>query len=376
MAGLIDRRLALAQRLAGKFAPKVAAFFGHGTVRPDFVEAGHVQKGAVAESFQGGGITFSKRYLRTTDRRDLRGAIIHELTHVQDTRGGANVENRADLARYALNPKENPDWSPNKEVLQMARDRGVDVPQPNGPRAGRGTGRFRNTIGNNASKKTAQLSPSSAAAYGGQAASSAYNLYAALAANRLAKKGYQADFAAARGDIHAAKISGIASVENSFLDRGMSGGSSDLLGRTAVATDAQAQLLAAKRERNMGIMSTKQADMDARNQYYMELYQQQLQKAAERAEAQTTAFGDDKVLRKNDGGVKSTGDPEQDKERAESVKERFPNENSKGLSKKGEITDPGKYFKYLTATGWTASAAHALIKRILMNQRGGSGGMV
>lgn len=191
----------------------------------------------------------------------------------------------------------------------------------NGPRAGRGVGRSRFTLVNNASKKknpypgnTASartpvnsgavppppVDPSSAVAYGGQLASLQLTLGARLAELRAQRGFVQGQFRMDRAGIRANRISGIAGAVGGAIESGILGGSADLEQRVGVESDAAAQMQAAIQAKLQGILGIKMGRIQATNEYYTGVYQVQAAKAAQQAELANQAFLQDLVMRLGD----------------------------------------------------------------------------
>ena len=114
----------------------------------------------------------------------------------------------------------------------------------NGPRAGRGRGRNRNSVVNNASKAPV-VSPGSAVNYGAQTANLQLVLAQRLAAMKAQAGLIRSDFLTAKAGARAEAVSGMASQVNTALDRGILGSSTDLAGRASVDA-ARAAAVAAR----------------------------------------------------------------------------------------------------------------------------------
>jgi hypothetical protein len=165
------------------------------------------------------------------------------------------------------------------------------IPVPGSP------GRLRNTFANALSKNQVDysnpggadalpaLSPASTANYYSQMA----GLYAGYQNQLLALKqqrvGFRADFGAAKADINAQKIGGLADAENQAIERGITGSSGDLQQRTGVRAGAAAAVQAAKRTRMEGVAGTRIAAQQAGIDYFMGSTQLQGTALAEQQQA-------------------------------------------------------------------------------------------
>lgn len=299
---MVSNRLGLAQRLATKFGPKIANLLGLESAMPTSITAGQLRPGEMANSVYGGGITFDKDFLKNTSRQDFRGALIHEMTHVEGGAYGhdARAETMADYARYALNPRENPEWHPSAAVLAMAEKRG-DVGQPNGPRAGHTTGRNRNSLVNNASHGAQVgvpvVSPSSALSYGQQIADATQAKYAVLANIAQSKAALRSDWRTGMADVKLARKEGQVAAEGDALGRGIVGSSSDLASRSSVDSQSARAALDVMRTKSTGMLSLQQDRLTAQQTYLQQLYAVLAAKAAEQSGMAVDAFNSGSVLR-------------------------------------------------------------------------------
>lgn len=275
-------RLGRAERIAARFAPRVAELLG---LDPSSVTVNAVrgltrtsEDSRLAQAGIGTGvIDVDRRFLRTTGLRDLRGALIHETAHAL----GAGDETTADYARYALNPREAAYWQPSEAVLNMANTTGV-----NGPRPERTTGRSRDTVVNNASRVVAPpVSPASAVNAGDQLASGTYEYLQRLALLRQELMNARVNKADALAAARADRVAGMASAVNSALDTGMLGSSVDLSNRAAVIAQQAAAKQAALRGYQAETAGVQQEQLSAAAQFAQLQASIQAAKAAERMAA-------------------------------------------------------------------------------------------
>lgn len=140
----------------------------------------------------------------------------------------------------------------------MANATGPRVPGQNKP-----DGRMRNTFANTISKNTIDYSnPGGASALPSLDPAQTANYYNQLGAlysgyqNQLVglkqqRLGARADFRTALSQIRGEKVAGLAATESDAIERGVTGSSSDLVGRTGVEGAAQAarQMAASQRDR-------------------------------------------------------------------------------------------------------------------------------
>lgn len=152
----------------------------------------------------------------------------------------------------------------------------------NGPRAGRGSGRQRNTLVNNASKATtptgptttsyqAPLSSSSQVQYGSQLAQARYDYLSQLAALKAQRAQVGAQFGVAAQDARSAAIGNMAAAEGGAQDRGLLGSSLDLSGRAGVIADRQRAIADAQSQRAAGRLDLAQQGIGVRSGYYTQV---------------------------------------------------------------------------------------------------------
>jgi hypothetical protein len=180
----------------------------------------------------------------------------------------------------------------------------------NGPRAGRSTGRQRNTLVNTASKTPLPVvSPQSAVGYGAQAGQTQNQLFMRLAQYRRGLGQVQAKFRMDRAAAAAAARQGAVSVENQALDRGILGSSIQAGQMVGVRADKAQAIQMAVQARNEGRFGLESERIAAYNDYWNSFFQQQAQKRAEQATMANEAFLRDLVLRQGDesGGAGGVG---------------------------------------------------------------------
>jgi len=199
----------------------------------------------------------------------------------------------------------------------------------NGPRAGRSTGRMRNTLVNLASKKLGVLGvthspldpeqgpppqtgggdkpdnggkpgpggggkpapgifvppvgPQSSVAYSGQLAMLQATLAERLAAIRAGKGLIQGQFRMDRAAARTLGIEGVSGAVNQALDRGIIGSSTDLEQRAAALAAKQQALQQAQQQKLMGLLGLRQDRISAMNEYFSGIFGVQAAKAAEQA---------------------------------------------------------------------------------------------
>lgn len=171
--------------------------------------------------------------------------------------------------------------------------------QPNGPRAGRGTGRFRNTLANNASKNPV-VGPSSGYQYGAELGMLGQNLLSTLAGLRAQKGLIAQQFATSKADARAARVAGAQSTEAAALASGTVGGSADLANRAGVVAQQKTDVAAAIQAKLAGKLGLRQERLAAQNEYHTGVFDVMARKAAEEAEMANQAFLEDMVMRKGD----------------------------------------------------------------------------
>lgn len=182
--------------------------------------------------------------------------------------------------------------------------------QGNGPRAGRSTGRANNTLVHNRSRLRAPssaanvppppVSPSSAAAYGAQAAGLQLTLGAKLASLRAQRGILQGQFRMDKAQAKAAEIQGVTAAEGQAIDRGILGSSADLSARAGVKAQRAADVNAAIQQKVQGLLGIKLERINAANEFYTGMFDIQARKAAEQAELANQAFLQDMVMRLGD----------------------------------------------------------------------------
>jgi hypothetical protein len=267
----------------------------------------------------GTSIGFSKTWLASASKREVKGVLAHELGHVVQGAGsslsGTQQEAYGDALRSQLGLGSGEGYG-SKQESQMARlddnefqrlsqqAQNGDINRQwlkgasmagtdgNGPQVGQGN-RMRNTFANTLSKNKIDyqnrggasalpsLDPASTANYYGQLA----GLYAGYQNQLIALKqqriGARADFASQRAQVNAQKIGDLAATENASIERGVLGSSADLQQRGAVRGAAEAGIQSAKQQKMMTIAGTKIAGQQAGIDYFMGVQGLESQKLAQ-----------------------------------------------------------------------------------------------
>lgn len=267
-------------RVEKKYGGKIADLFGVKEL-PTNLTIGRVPGNAVAVT-QGQNITFGKQYLRDASKSDIRGAMIHELTHAYEVGHGKSdqrIETLADFARYKLN-KNDPGWDPSREVLAMA-GRGNKVGDGN---------RMRNTQQNKLSKNPGgakalpAMSPAQNAAHYAQMQALFAQYQNQLMQLKQERVGLRTGFRQARTDIRGELIGGLSDVQNSNIERGTYGGSAGYQQEIGVRAEADQARAAAKTEMLQGLAYNQIAKQGAATDYQMGLAQLQAEKLAQQQE--------------------------------------------------------------------------------------------
>lgn len=316
----VDARLAFAAKVEQKFGPQVAKLLGLTYSGQADVRLGDVGTAAATGAYNGA-ITISRGELLGS-KADLRGAVIHEVTHVEGAAYGRagytphGEETFADYARYMLNPKEGPGWSASAPVLGLAAEtKGkiqqqaaaglqqaglggavVNGSQNNGGKPGR-SGRQRGALtnGKGPAVPPPAVDPSSAQAYAGQEASATSTLYDTLAGLKPQLGAIRGQFGIDKAAVRAAQISGQVGAEDNALQRGIVGSSIDLAGRSAVDATAAQGMQAAIQAKIQGVLGIKQQKLTAIDNYWTQFYQIQAEKAANQEAAAAAAVKDNTV---------------------------------------------------------------------------------
>lgn len=293
--GGTSRRLQLLQQLSQRYAPQVASLFGVQTALPTSITVGRTAEG-VAESSAGGGITFDRSYLKGATRKDVKGALIHELTHVAGVAYGQDrrAETMADAARAVLGPND-PNWTPSAASAKAAERLDMAYRAP-GPKAGQHPGlrRARNTGAQAQSKVAAGvLSPTAAAGFSQQAVGLQQSYVNALAAIRAQAAATKGEAKSTFADIKAQRIAGTVGAEADAINRGIVGSSSDAGARSAVVAQAGTAKADAIAARNSALAQLKVQGMQAGTDLQLGLGQLATDKAAAQAELAAQRFQED-----------------------------------------------------------------------------------
>lgn len=254
-------------------------------------------------------VTFDRQWWNSATRKDRKGALIHELTHVATRNQGLGgdtgswsgnyIEKQADAVRLALNGK----YGINPDTLAAARriatqngwlgGGGMTTSGNTGPTNGNDARRSRNTLVNNASKAGYTVSSAGAVGYGDQLAAARYQYLSQLAALKaqggLIRSQKLQDIAAAR----AAAPGNIAAVEQYNTERGMLGSSVDVQGRAGAVAQMTGDIASAKAAAAAGRLGLKSGRLDAQGNYYQTVSGIQNAMAQEQMANGINAFGND-----------------------------------------------------------------------------------
>jgi len=296
----------LAQRVVRRYGADITGLVG-GNLNGATFKFGNTGVGETS----GQQVTFGRDWWKNADRRDRRGAIIHELTHVATRNQGLGgdapgqswasngIEQGADAVRYALVGAHGINRDTLGEARHIARQSGWlgdGMGTGNGgPPNGNGR-RKRDTLSNGASKSNypngyqAPVSQGSSSNAAAQLAQNRYNYLSQLAALRQQVAMGRADkvqqFAASRTQ----RISDTADVANAAADRGLTGSSIEYQGRAgAISAEAQSRQ-AALAQLAQTRLGAQVGALDARNSYFSTNAQIAAAQAAERQANSITDF--------------------------------------------------------------------------------------
>lgn len=250
-------------------------------------------------SAQTGIVRVNPAYFAGTNRKDLMGALIHELTHVASDSGfggGEREEVAADAVRFALLGNKG-GWQASDEARRMANKKGwTDMAGPQLPGLGKTGGRLRNTLANlqshnktvvggpngptSAAHAAPQLSPGETAAYYAQM-QGLYQQYELQRAQlKQQRVGLRAGLREQVAGIRAEKVAALSGVENEAIERGVLGSSAELANRAGVRGEAAGAIAGAKRDMRMGLAESRLGDQQAAIGLYQGLSQLEAEKAA------------------------------------------------------------------------------------------------
>ncbi len=265
----------VAERLLRKLAPQVADYWGNKT-SAEFGGTSVVldrQQGSYAYSNKGSGqVAIDPTWLAGATRGDVRGMLVHELTHmygVGDGKSSKRVENLADSARANLNSRYETGWTPNAQAARIAERRNMAGPGSNEM----GT-RQRNTLTNLRSKRPmsgGQPVPTDPGTYGGAAAQIMGLQQQLAAAQALAKTqvgNARADMRNVRIAAGQQRIADTAGAEEAATAAGIVGSSSDLQGRAAAITTQQQTIQEGLAQRQQAIAAARLGQVTAIGNYY------------------------------------------------------------------------------------------------------------
>jgi general stress protein YciG len=265
----------------------------------------------VANADAGAGvITVDPDWLKSTNRVDFRGAIIHELTHVargpdrnyntNKEWGDRKEEIVADAVRYSL-LGEKGGWDVSGKSRRFAEEKGWTnmagtqggQTGPSLPGQGKFGGRMRNTMGNLLShNQTNYKNPGGAAALpmlDPAATANYYNQLGGLYAEyqnqlqqlKLQRVGARAGFKSAIEQIKSDKVAGIAQAQGNAMERGVLGSSSDLSARAGVRGAAETARQQALMQRRLAVQGSYLQEQQAGISYYQNVQAMEADKLAQ-----------------------------------------------------------------------------------------------
>lgn len=251
----------------------------------------------------GGGVKVSREWWQGASRKDKRGFLIHELSHVAGIGGttGANwsdnrKEQTADAIRYALNGAAGINKDTLPEAKRIAEHRGWlgdDMAGPGSNRTGNGrVNRNRNTLINNASKAPV-LGPQQALALNQQLQGLQTQYAGARALQQASIAGAKSQGILARQAARSGAVAAMGQQVNDSLSRGVVGGSADLQARAGVISDRNAQLAAANSTQAQAIAAAKANTLSALGDYYLGVGNVASDQAAQQAQMQIDMFQND-----------------------------------------------------------------------------------
>lgn len=184
----------------------------------------------------------------------------------------------------------------------------------NGPRAGMGSGRSRNTLVNLAGKKSNSampggfipaVSPGSALGYGAQTAQARYDYLAQLAALRAQRGMVVGNFQQARAGLKEQRLSDVSDAANAAAERGIVGSSVDMAGRASAHTTFAEGLATARSDRAQSLLSLAQQRLGVNSGYFRSLADIAAARRAEQAEMTAQMFQQDQydAVQQNYGQV-------------------------------------------------------------------------
>lgn len=299
-----------ANQVARRYGPELSRLLGVPVASVQFRK----DPGTDVASTSGTSIGLNPAWFKGANRRDAKGAIIHELTHAyQGVPGGTAsskaIEAIADAARFKLGFGAGSGYSSglenrltNLNDRQFARvseglseGKGLDMPnQQPGPKAGRGPGHLRNT-GANANSKAgagayAALSAAQAQGFAGQAAGLEDAYTQALMAIKQARGQVKASAVTGRADVKATAISDMAATEGQASQAGILGGSTDAAARAGVLQARDTGLLDVTAQKMDALAQLRLQKFGAQTALNTGLSQLEAEKAAASAELQVQRY--------------------------------------------------------------------------------------
>lgn len=294
----------LARRVQRRYGADITGLVG-GNLRGATFRFGNTNVGETT----GQQVTFSRDWWNQADRRDRRGAIIHELTHVATRNQGLGgddpnkawadngIETGADAVRLALVGKHgiNPDSLPGAQrIARQSGWLGDNMGTGNGGPPNGNVRRKRNTLANSQYPQgyQAPVSQGSSSQSAATLAQSRYTYLAQLAALRQQVQTGRADkvdaFAAARTQ----RVGDTAAAANAAADRGGFGSSIDYQGRAGAVAQEGLNRQAAISALTQTKLGAQTGALDARSSYFQTQAQVAAAMAAEREANTISAFAD------------------------------------------------------------------------------------
>jgi hypothetical protein len=308
-----------ANQVARRYGPELSRLLGVPAASVTF----HKAPGEDVASTSGTSIGLNPAWFKGANRRDAKGAIVHELTHAYQgvpsgTASSKAIEAIADAARSKLGLGAGSGYSSGLEgrltglndrqfgrvSRGLSEGKGLDMPnvQP-GPKPGRGAGHLRNT-GANANSKAgagayAALSASQAQDFAAQAAGLEDAYTQALMAIKQQRGQVKAAAMTGRADVKATAISDMASTEGQASQAGILGSSVDTAARAGVLQTRTQGLVDVVAQRNDALAQLRLQKFGAQTALNTGTAELQAQQAAAEAELQVQRYQDSLTAQSN-----------------------------------------------------------------------------